>query len=154
MEELEEIDQQTTESNLIITEDMRSHIYEIAKWAHLLAIVGFVLSAILVLTAFSIGAALKTNPELAGLVAKMGAIGATGFTAVCILYALAIFYPSLLMFKYAVKAKQGVLYGEQQLLADAFGKLKSLFKYWGVLVAIFIGMYVLMIVASIFSAVR
>lgn len=146
MEEIKEesvqFDQQPP---LLVSEDMRSYLYDMAKWANFLAIVGFVMSGFLILTSFTIGPAMSTNAELAAAMAT-SKIGPIGITIFCLIFAFAIFYPSLLLFKYSGKAKHGVLYGEQTSLDEAFGKMKSLFKYWGIVTLIGIVFYVMLIV--------
>ena len=154
MENQEEIVQEVHETpKLIVTEEMRSYIYEIAKWASFLAIVGFVFTGLIVLSAFTAGAMIATNPQLAMMFGKMGAAGSIVLTIMCLIYAFIIFYPSLLMFKYSTKAKLGVLYGEQENLDVAFGKLKSLFKYWGILMIVVIGLYLLLIISTVVGGV-
>jgi len=148
MDNLEEIEQLNVQPQLVVTEEMRSYLYDMAKWANFLAIVGFVFTGFTIISAFTVGAAIGTSPEVAAMVGAMGKLGSLGFTAIFLVYAFAIFYPSLLLFKYATKAKLGVLYGEQASLDEALGKIKSLFKYWGIVVIIFLALYMLLIVAN------
>lgn len=150
MENLEETHEQENVPQLIVTEDMRSYIYDMAKWANFLAIVGFVIAGFMIVASFTIGAAMGTNPELASLMTSSG-LSPIGFTIFCLLYAFAMFYPSLLLFKYANKAKQGILYGEQASLDEAFSKMKSFFKFWGIITAVFIGLYIVFIVLNIIT---
>ncbi|SFG74436.1 DUF5362 family protein [Pedobacter insulae] len=150
MENSEETNEQQNIPQLIITEDIRSYLYDMAKWANFLAIVGFVIAGFMIIASFTIGAAMSTNPELSALMAS-SALSPIGFTIFCLAYSFAIFYPSLLLFKYSTKAKLGVLYGEQASLNEAFSKLKSLFKYWGIITMIFIVLYVMLMVLSAFS---
>ena len=149
MEEKELIDINQPEVKLIVTEEMRSYIYEIAKWASFLAIVGFAFAGITILSAFTIGAVMNSNPQLLAMANTMGAAAGVVFTVMFLILAFAIFYPSLLMFKYATKAKIGVLYGDQASLDEAMSKLKSLFKYWGIITIIYLGFYALMIIATL-----
>lgn len=150
MENTEDFDQKEPQQpQLIVTEGMRSYFYDMAKWANFLAIVGFVFTGFMIIGAFTVGAAIGTNPEVAKVVGAMGSLGAFGFTAICLVYAFAIFYPSILLFKYATKAKIGVLYGEQASLEEALSKIKSLFKYWGIIVIIFISLYAFLILSTI-----
>ena len=144
---MEENVEENEQPQLIVSEDMRSYIYDTTKWAKFLAIVGFVVSSFLILTSFTIGPAMQTSPELAASMAKSG-ISSIGITLFCLLYAFAVFYPSLLLFKYANKAQFGVLYGEQASLDEAFGKLKSLFKYWSAVTIIGIVLYIILVVFS------
>lgn len=152
MENTGQTTEQSQETNLIVTEEMRSYFYDIAKWASFLAIVGFIFSGIIIIGAFTIGSAIESSPQLAEALGKFGALGKVLFTVVNLVFAFAIFYPSLLLFKYATKAKYGVLYGEQDSLNEAFSKLKSLFKYWGILIIIFISLYIFAIVSSIITS--
>jgi hypothetical protein len=138
---------------LMVTEDMRSYIYDMARWANFLGIVGFVISAFMLLAALTIGPAMKANPELSKMLGQFGAMDSTTFTIVFLMYGLAFFYPSFLMVRYAAKAKAGVLYGEQLSLNDAMGKLKSLFKYFGILAIILIALYMMAILSGIMGRV-
>jgi hypothetical protein len=142
-------DHKEFENTLIVTEDMRSYFYDMAKWANFLAIVGFVVSGFMIISAFTVGAAMQTNPELGAMLGQIGALGTVGITIIFLLYGFAIFYPSWLMLKYATKAKQGILYNEQNNLNEALSKLKSLFKYWGILTIIIMALYAMMIVFTI-----
>jgi hypothetical protein len=151
MENLEETNETQEQTTLVVSEEMRSYIYEIAKWAGFLAIVGFVFTGIMIISAFTIGAAMNTSPEIMLMAGPLGKFGGIFFTVICLVYAFAVFYPSLLMFKYSTKAKHGILYGEQSNLNDALSKLKSLFKYWGILTIIFVSLYILLIISSIMA---
>lgn len=149
MENTQEPAEVQDELKLVVSEEMRSYIYEIAKWASFLAIVGFVFTGIMIISAFTVGAAISTNPKMLAMASSMGSAASIVFTVLFLVMAFAIFYPSLLMFKYAVKAKLGVLYGEQTSLDEAMSKLKSLFKYWGIITIVYIGLYVLMIISTV-----
>jgi hypothetical protein len=134
---------------LLVTEEMRSHFYEMAKWAKFLGVVGFIMTGLITMTALTMGAtlnALSENPLTANN--PLLALGGTAVTILFILYAFLIFYPSLLLFQYSSNAKHGVLYGEQTALETAIGKIKSLFKFWGILTIIIISIYFLAIVAG------
>ncbi|MCY1560044.1 hypothetical protein D9M68_971360 [compost metagenome] len=92
---------------------------------------------------------MTTNPQLAAMMGPLGKVGYVAITLMLLCYSLAIFYPSLLMHKYASKAKLGVLYGDQASLTEALSKMKSLFKYWGILMIVLICFYALLIIMPI-----
>ncbi|RYG17284.1 MAG: hypothetical protein EOO07_11445 [Chitinophagaceae bacterium] len=144
-ENREEAKEKETVPKLIVTEDMRSYIYDSAKWTNFLAIFGFVVAGLLVLTAFTIGPAMSTDPKLASAMAASN-MSPIVLTIFCLIFAFAVFYPSLLLFKYTTKAKLGVLYGEQTSLEEAFSKIKSLFKYWGIMTLIGSLLYVTLVI--------
>ena len=148
MENQEETNEIPQETKLVVSEEMRSHFYEIAKWANFLAIIGFVVAGFTIISAFTVGAVISTNPQMSAMASKMGPGASVAFTIAFLIVAFAIFYPSLLLFKYATKAKLGVLYGEQASLNEAMGKLKSIFKYWGIITIIYIGLNIFMFLAQ------
>ncbi len=142
-----------SQPQLMVTEDMRSYIYDIAKWANVLGIIGFVFSGFMLLAAITIGPAMSANPELGKMLGQFGTMDPASFTVVLIIYALAFSYPSFLMVRYAAKAKQGVLYGDQESLNEGMAKLKSLFKYFGMLAIFIIGVYIIAIFSGILGKV-
>jgi hypothetical protein len=147
MEYMEENDQQEElgqDEQLVITEDIRSYIYESARWTKFLAVVGFVLSAFTVIGAFGAGAFLDQMATLqpGNPLLQLG----PGFITVLFLaVALLYFYPSLLLFSYSSAAKAAVLYANQEGLNIAMSKLKAFFKFWGILMMVLISFYVVLI---------
>ena len=131
-------DNKPDEVKLVVTEDMRSYIYDITKWARFISIVGFVISIFLIMAAFSISALMNSNP---GVTAQLNQLGSNGSTVITVLYlvlGLLLFYPSILLNKLSKKAKQGVLFGDQESLNQSFATLKSLFKFWGIVTIVII----------------
>lgn len=145
MEDFEKEEPQ--EVKLIVTEEMRSYLYDMSKWARFLSVVGFVISAFLTLGSFGIGAAVTANPGMLNQLGPLGGIGATGITIFYLLLALFFFYPSLLLLRFSAKVKQGVLFGDQENLNDAIAHVKSLFKFWGVITIVLIASYFLLLLA-------
>lgn len=133
---------------LWISEDIRSYIYDTAKWTRFLSVVGFVFSAMIALSAFGTAAFLTTlatvspgNPLIQ--------IGATTLTIVYLLFALFQFYPSFLLYKFSTAALQAVLYADQESLSVAMSKMKSFFKFWGIVTVVFISFYILIILTAV-----
>ncbi|SDM41387.1 hypothetical protein [Pedobacter antarcticus] len=149
MDNFEEIKPQHQEEEeevnaIWVTEDVRSYLYDMAKWARFLSIVGFVFSAMVAMSAFSAGAIISTLSAVspANPLLKMGA---AGFTVFYLLIALIQFYPSLMLFKFSKAANTAVLYADQPSLGVAMGKLKSFFKFCGIITMVVIGFYIMMI---------
>jgi hypothetical protein len=137
---------------LLITEDIRSYIYESAKWSKFLAIVGFIFTFFMVLAALSISAIMGAMSEIPAY-SGLAKFGSAGLTMLYLIIALLYFYPSFLMYKFAGSAKHAVLYGDQPSLSLAMGKLKSIFKFWGILTIILVSLYVLMLLAGIMMGI-
>lgn len=145
MENLEQEEHSAEHPQLIVTEEMRSHIYEMTKWAKFLAIVGFIFSVLMAVSAFGAGAAFNSAQTAAqlGPLAKLGSIG---ITVLYLVFACIYFYPSLLLYKFSSQGNEGVLYGNQIQLNEAISRLKSLFKFWGFVTIIGFIFFILMII--------
>jgi len=152
MDNFEEIKPELIESEeadtLWVSEDVRSYIYEASKWTKFLSIVGFVFTAMIAISAFSAGAVLNSlamlSPE--NPLVKMGS---AAVTVLYLLFALLYFYPSFLLFRFSNAASQAVLYADQASLGAAMSKLKSFFKFWGILTIVFIIFYILGIIFAV-----
>jgi hypothetical protein len=139
---------------LTITEDIRSFIYESSKWTKFLSIVGFVFTGLMVMLSLSVGAIMSSMNSMVGAQNNPYAAMGTGFLTVFLLITAAIyFYPSFILFNFSAAAKQAVLYGDQESLSTAMGKLKSFFKFWGILLIVILGFYALAIVTAIIGAI-
>jgi hypothetical protein len=130
---------------LIITEDIRSYIYQAAKWAKFLSIVGFIVTGLMVMIALSVQSVMQSLSEIPAY-SGLAALGSGVITFFYLLLALLYCYPSYLMYKFSSSAKLAVLYGNQESLSEAMIKMKSIFKFFGIITVIFISMYVLMVV--------
>lgn len=130
---------------LFLTEDIRSYIYMTARWARFLAVTGMIFAVLTAFTALSAGAVLASlNASNPGN--PLSGLSSTALTAFYLLLAGLQFYPSFQLYKFSTAANQAVLYLDQASLSAAMEKLKSFFKFWGILVMTFIALYILMIV--------
>jgi len=141
----EQVGQEPQEIKLVVTEEMRSYLYESTKWTRFLAIIGFVLSVFLIMGSFGIGAALSANPGMLNALGPLAVLGPVGVSVLYLILALLYFYPSLLLFRFSRKAKVAVLYGDQEHLNDAMYNMKSLFKFFGILTLVVIVCYFLLV---------
>ncbi len=150
------MDQQQNEEQafpeLKVTEEIRSYLYEMTKWANFLAIVGFVIAGFLLIIAFTIGGAVKTNLQQAVVLGLLGNVKERALIIVfLIIYAFVILYPSMLLFKFSKQGKLGILYGEQEALNQSLAKIKSLFRYYGIIAIIFIVQSLLIALGTLFG---
>lgn len=147
MEQTENTETAAEASEMLITFEAETYLREAAKWANFLGIVGFVFSALTIISAFSVGA----------VVAKLQQVYGTGFDAQALssglsfmyfLFGVLIFVPSLYLFQFAGGLKKGFNYGEQVSLNAAFQKLKSYFRFWGILIISFIVFYLIALIST------
>lgn len=143
------LDDNFTTSGVIITEEIKSYLYETAKWAKLLSIVGFVSIGLMVLGVLFMlvagGAAMSGLGESAGM-------AGLGMGFMLVIYGLIIalyFFPTLYLYRYSTKMKTALDANDQASLSESFMNLKSVFKFWGIFTAIIIGFYAILFLASL-----
>ena len=136
---------------------IKNYLSESAKWAKFLGIVGFILVGFLVLGAFFAGAFINfmnlnerngsgENPLNSGAFS-------IGMAIYFLLIALLYFFPSLYLYQFGTKTRQALYNNEQPDFQMAFSRLKSFFKFFGILTAVMLVMYaVAMIMMLIFGA--
>lgn len=132
---------------LVVTEEIRSYLYDSARWTYFLSIVGFVTTGLIILSAFSAPAVLSSM-SAQGMSPSLSKIGGTGLSFVLFIYAMLVFYPSLLLNRYSNSAKKAVLYGSQDDVAIAMKKMKDYFKYCGILTIVLIVFYIFAIIST------
>jgi len=124
---------------LWVSEEVRSYLYEAAKWTRFLSIVGFVFAALTLLAAGSAGAVMSAmgpnNPLSQG--------SPVIFTVVYLVMAGIQFYLSILLRRFSSTMNQAVLYADQESWAKAISILKSFFKFLGFITIGFIALYII-----------
>lgn len=148
-EEAESVEESGQEQEqLLVTEEIRSYIYETAKWTKFLSIVGLVFAVFMALAAFS------ANAIIEGIVATtpgnpLAQMGSAFIMVYFLSISLMLFYPSFLLFKYANAATNAVLYADQENFTVAMKKMKSVFKFWGIMTIIVLALYILSLLLMI-----
>ncbi len=126
---------------LQVDEQAKRYLAETAKWAKLLAIVGFVGIAIVVILAIFIGFFMgdlsEFSPELAGMGGMMG----YGISLLYIILAAIYFYPIWKLYQFATLTKQALDTESTELLSNALEAQKSMFKFMGILMIVLLGFY-------------
>lgn len=125
-----------------ITPPTFAYLHEVAKWGKFLAIVGFILIGIMVISSLFAGAAMgdmflpkEAADSMAGAV--MG-----GFVSIFyLLIALLYFFPVLYLYRFSGKLQEALRLQDEGLLAGSFANLKSLFRFMGILTIIMLAFY-------------
>jgi hypothetical protein len=124
-----------------------SHLKETALWAKFLAIVGFVFSILLIVAGFFAGAFLSTlssgtspaaPPMSAGLVSGVYITGGVIYFLIC-----------LYLFRFAVKMKVALTTSDQESLNNSFLNLKVVYRILGIIMAVYLGLMILALIAFI-----
>lgn len=127
-------------TELIITDPIRGFLAESARWGKFIAIIGFVfigLGAIMML--FGGGAMLVGGMAGVGGIAMLFYIVVLGISVIPIVY----------LYNFATKMQVALRDDDQMYLRDAFENHKSMFKFYGIFMAIMLGIYALMFLIGI-----
>jgi len=132
-----------------INEESQYHLRDIAKWAKFLAITGLIMGGLIALLGIFV---MVAGPALSSLMGDMGAaMGALGI--VYVLVGLLYIYPCVKQLKFANQIV--LVFGTQDIVtvSAALQNLKPVFRFWGILIVIIIGLYALILIgASLFGA--
>lgn len=121
-------------------------LLETAKWGKFLSIAGFVASGLLILIAlFFIFGSKGLNTSAKGLPASMGA--ALGY--IYLILGAIYYFPSKHLYDFSFYGKQALLINDQESLTYALGKLKSVFKFWGIATIVIMAIYALILIIAI-----
>jgi hypothetical protein len=136
------------EKQLVFTEEIKDYIMETAKWSKFLSILGFIfvgfMSIIGILMLFSLGGSLFSDAvglnNIPGFPAGMFSLVGIIYFGIALLY----FFPVYYLYMFARKTKNAILCNDNQMLAEGFSKLKSHYKFVGILTLIIVGFYAFM----------
>jgi len=149
------------EHKMYLTDEAQYYIQIIAKWGNFLSIIGFIGCGFLLLAGSFIGSIMSAIPTAAYGTAGNPYASSMGsaMTVIYILIAIFYFFPTLYLFQFSSKAKKAILFANSNELAVAFGKLKSSFKFIGIVTIVFLSFYALILIggvifASTYSAFR
>lgn len=145
--------QTETNRNLEVTHQIKDFLLETAKWAKLLAIVGFVSLGLMVLMGLFMGTIMGSlaamSPEAAAMSGMTGGLGLIFYILIAILY----FFPIKYLYDFSTKVKKAIQITDQNLFTEAMMKLKSHYKFIGILMLIMIILYVGIFVMALIGGV-
>lgn len=130
-----------------LSEQGKKYLLEASKWANFIAIVGFIAIGLLIIMSFSIGTILASLPE-----GSLGGLPPKFFSFFYLIMAGIYFIPVFFLFQFGQKTKQAILEEDHNLMTFGFKKLRSHYKFIGILFIIFIALYFLLIIFGAFSA--
>lgn len=136
---MDNIDQGIKAEKLALTEASLDFFKESAKWAKFLAIVGFVMLGIMVLASLI----------MIGMMASLAGAPAAGLGLVYLLMAALYFFPTLYLYKFAVKTKNAIETYSENGFEDGAENLKSMFKFMGILMIVVLSLYALMFIIGL-----
>lgn len=145
------LDNNLSSGSLGLSENSINFLRETAKWGKFSAIVGFVFIGFMVIIAFVAGpmlsAVFSENPAFA----NFGSMGGNLITGIYLFFAVFWFFPTFYLYNFSVKTKKGIDNHNPQELSDGLKNLKSMFKYWGIVIAIILAFYLFSFIRGLFA---
>ena len=131
----------------------KDHLMEASRWAKFLAIVGFVVCALVFIAGIFAGSFFSTLSDRLGSEYKgmldVGSIFSTFLAIIYIGIAILYFIPCLFLFRFANYIKVAFTSGEQIDLNKSFQNLKKMFRFMGILTIIVLCFYLLIFLIGI-----
>ena len=133
------------ENNLLVNPEIKNYLLEAAKWARFMGLVGYVFVGFLALGAIfastfmhfmtrNLAQEITNNPFSSGVfTVVMGAY--------FLLIALIYYFPSRYLHQFGVKTLHALHHHQQISFNQAFSRLKSFFKFFGVFTLIVLVLY-------------
>lgn len=140
-------------NGLIVSTVSRGFLAETAKWAKLLAILGFIMCGFMTIAAFFLPFLMSFMPS--GEMMSMGIVGKGLGMIMTIIYlgfAVLMFIPCLYLFRFSTKMKAALVQSESETMDTSFRNLKSFFKFYGIITIITMCFYVLILIITILGA--
>lgn len=127
-------------------------LMQTAKWSKFLSIVGFIAAGLMAVAGFFIGALFSTMANISEEYRMLSSIGGGVFGVIYLVFAVIYAIPNYYRLVFANKTVIALQTNDQITLTEAFGKLKSFNKFWGVLTIVIISLYILMFLFGIIAA--
>ncbi len=130
-----------------LSDQAKKYLLEASKWANFIAIVGFIAIGLLIIMSFSIGTILANLPE-----GSLGGLSPRFFSFFYLIAAGIYFIPVFFLFQFGQKTKQALMQDDHNLLTFGLKKLRSHYKFIGILFIVFIILYIFLILFGAFGA--
>jgi uncharacterized membrane protein YjgN (DUF898 family) len=133
----------------------KAHLYETAKWARFLAIVGFVFLGLMVVggifVSFMLSASMGSMGNEFDAPSPMGSVFTGGMIFFYIVMAALMFFPLLYLYRFAARVKFSIEGNDQETLNSSFHQLKMCFRYVGIFTIVLLGFYALIFIFAMLA---
>ncbi|GET23809.1 DUF5362 family protein [Prolixibacter sp. NT017] len=136
---------------ITLSDDALRQISQTAKWAQFLAIIGFVLTALIVVAGLFMGSFMSIFKEMSGNT-QMPHMPFAVLSVVYVIMGGVYFIPSWFLYKFSTETRKALFGNDEEILTQAFANLRRTFKFLGIMTIIIVGLYVLVLVAAMIGA--
>ena len=140
---------------LNIDETIKSHLNEAARWGKFLAVMGFIVCALILIGGIFLATSINNVPAYNRFYERDTAPGlGTAAIIVYVLVAVLYFFPCLFLLRFSDKMKIALRSNDPANLTISFQNLKILFRYVGILTIIVISIYLLAFIIGVLGSSR
>lgn len=132
----------------LLTTEGEQFLMQTTSWARFLAIVGFVMTGLMVIFALAAPAIFSSIMSSSEGLAMPSAFGGT-IVAVYLILAIIMFFPYLFLFKFANRTKSALQTRDAEGLTSGLGNLKATFQYVGIVTIVVLGLYAIVFLLAI-----
>ena len=122
------------------------YLSETARWATILSVIGFVVIGLLIIVSFSVGTLLANSPY-----SEMG-ISPQVLSITYLVIAGVYFIPIFFLYQFGIKTKNAIDNNDTDLLTFGLKKLKSHYKFIGIVMIILFGLNILFLLIGMLTA--
>ena len=144
MEEMNLIDDTSFEGGF--NAEIKTYLMETAKWARFIAIVSIAIGGLMAVFSLFITTLLSNAGGMGMMPFGPGVI-----IAIYLVTAALIIVPNVFLLNFSSKALTSLRSGSEAELTVAFRNLKSYYKFIGILTAIVLGLYALVLIFALFG---
>jgi len=98
------------------------------------------------------GMFISSNPAISSQLGALSNIGTIGIILYFVVIAGVMYYPAYGLLKYSTGMKIAMNTNSKQKFNEAVNYLKNVFKFYGIIAIIFLGLYGVIIIISVFAA--
>jgi hypothetical protein len=135
-----------SDQSVSVSTEIKDYLHTTAKWGKFLAVVGFVITGMIVVASLSIGLLFGTMGSM--MIPGMPDSGLLG-VGLGLLYALlavVYFFPAWYLFQFSTKMMVAVRNDDQEFFTIGFKNMKSLFRFLGIATLVLLSLYPIMII--------
>lgn len=130
----------------------QTSLREASKWGKFLAILGFIFEGLFAILSFFAGVLTETLYRSMGGMFEYRQSGGFGVTVVYLGIVVLLFFPTLYLYQFSTRIRKAVDTSDQESMTFAFARLKSMFKFRGILAIVGISAWLLILVAVMVGA--
>ncbi|GHV03072.1 hypothetical protein FACS1894159_12000 [Bacteroidia bacterium] len=143
-------------TQLVITDQAKSYLFETAKWAKFLAIMGFIGLGLMVLFGLLFFIASSSAMAMMATSSLGGALGGMIFIIygiLMIVLAAIYIYPVYCLYRFSTRSQLAVISDDSLTMTESLGWLKKYYKFVGIMTIIVLSIYALAILFFIIGGI-